>query len=64
MKLTWENRSSRGKKPVPVSLCPPQIPHGLTRDRTHASVLIQRVTFGSSCRPSVLLFSDLTYIGM
>jgi hypothetical protein len=23
-----------GKKPVPVPLCPPQIPHGLTRDQT------------------------------
>jgi hypothetical protein len=23
-----------GEKPVPVPLCPPQIPHGLTRDRT------------------------------
>jgi hypothetical protein len=26
-----------GEKPVPASLCPPQIPHGLTRDRTRAS---------------------------
>jgi hypothetical protein len=30
MKLTGENLSTRGKKPVPVPLCPPQIPHGLT----------------------------------
>jgi hypothetical protein len=30
MKLTEENRSIREKKPVPVPLCPPQIPHGLT----------------------------------
>jgi hypothetical protein len=37
MKLTGGNRSTRGKKPVPVPLCPPQIPHGLTRDRTRAS---------------------------
>jgi hypothetical protein len=29
MKLTGENRSNGGK-PVPVPLCPPQIPHGLT----------------------------------
>ena len=28
-----------GEKPVPVPLCPPQIPHGLTRDRTQASAL-------------------------
>jgi hypothetical protein len=35
MKLTGKNRSTWGeKKPVPVSLCPPQIPHGLTWDRT------------------------------
>jgi hypothetical protein len=33
MKLTGENREL-GEKPVPVSLCPPQISHGLTRDRT------------------------------
>jgi hypothetical protein len=26
-----------GKKPLPVPLCPPKIPHGLTRDRTRAS---------------------------
>jgi hypothetical protein len=30
MKLTGENRSTREKKPVPVQVCPPQIPHGLT----------------------------------
>jgi hypothetical protein len=30
MKLTEENRQL-GEKPVPVSLCPPQISHGLTR---------------------------------
>jgi hypothetical protein len=28
-----------GEKPVPVPLCPPQIPHGLTRDRTRASAV-------------------------
>jgi hypothetical protein len=33
MKLTGENRQL-GEKPVPVPLCPPQTPHGLTRDRT------------------------------
>jgi hypothetical protein len=26
-----------GETPVPVPLCPPQIPHGLTRARTSAS---------------------------
>ena len=38
MKLTGENRSSR-EKPVPVPLCPPQIPHGLTQDRTRTSAV-------------------------
>jgi hypothetical protein len=28
-----------GKKPVPVLLCPTQIPHGLTQDRTWASAV-------------------------
>jgi hypothetical protein len=31
MKLTRENRQL-GEKPVPVPLCPPQTPHGLTRE--------------------------------
>jgi hypothetical protein len=35
MKLTGENRQL-GEKPVPLPLCPPQISHGLTRDRTRA----------------------------
>jgi hypothetical protein len=29
MKLTGENRSTRGGKPVPVTFCPPQIQHGI-----------------------------------
>jgi hypothetical protein len=28
-----------GEKPVPVPLCPPQIPHGMTGDRTRASAV-------------------------
>jgi hypothetical protein len=28
-----------GKKPVPVSLCPPEIPHGLTWERSWASTV-------------------------
>jgi hypothetical protein len=39
MKLTGENRSAQIKKTVPVPLCPPQIPHGLTRGRTRASMV-------------------------
>jgi hypothetical protein len=35
------NRST-GRRRVPVPLCPPQIPHVLTRDRTRASALRSR----------------------
>jgi hypothetical protein len=31
-------------KPVPVTLYPPQIPHGLTSDRTQASAILRDVT--------------------
>jgi hypothetical protein len=46
--LTWENRST-------MPLCPPQIPHGLTRDRTRASkVRGRRLTAWAMARtPSV-----------
>jgi hypothetical protein len=41
-----------GKKPVPVPLCPPQIPHGLTRDRTRASAVRgRRLTAWTMARP-------------
>jgi len=36
MKLTKENEVL-GKKPVPVTLCPPQIPHELVWDQTWSS---------------------------
>jgi hypothetical protein len=54
MKLTWENRSTRGGgEPVPVSLCPPPIPHGLTQDRTRASAVRgRRLTASAVARPS------------
>jgi hypothetical protein len=38
MILTGETEEL-GEKPVPVSLCPPQIPHGLTRARTRDSTV-------------------------
>jgi hypothetical protein len=38
MKIGRENRSTR-RKPVPTSLCPPQIPHDVTRVRTRATVV-------------------------
>jgi hypothetical protein len=34
----WETEEL-GEKPVPVSLRPPQLPHGLTRARTRASAV-------------------------
>jgi hypothetical protein len=49
MKLTRENRQL-GEKPVPVPLCPPQILHGLTRDRTRASAVRgRRLTAWAIC---------------
>jgi hypothetical protein len=38
MILTEKNKEL-GKKPVPVSLCPPQIPYGLTRVQTRVSAV-------------------------
>jgi hypothetical protein len=38
MKLTGENEVLE-EKPVPVSICPPQIPHGMTWGRTQDSMM-------------------------
>jgi hypothetical protein len=47
-----------GEEPVPVPLCPPQIPHGLTRDRTRTfAVGDRRLTAWAMARPN----SALTY---
>jgi hypothetical protein len=36
----WQGKTEvLGEKPVPVSLCPPQIPHGLTRDQIRATAV-------------------------
>jgi hypothetical protein len=44
MRIGKGNRSTQ-RKPAPVPLCPPQIPHALTWDRTRAaSVGSQRLT--------------------
>jgi hypothetical protein len=44
MNIGRGNRSTR-RKPAPMPLCPPQIPHGLTRARTRATAVgSQRVT--------------------
>jgi hypothetical protein len=49
----WQGKTEvLGEKPVPVPLCPPQIPHGLTRDRTRASaVRAWRLTPWAMARP-------------
>jgi hypothetical protein len=44
IKIGRGNRSTR-RKPAPVPLCPPQIPHDLTRVRTRAAAVgSQRLT--------------------
>jgi hypothetical protein len=60
-KATVEWYSDRGKpmnseeKPVPVPLCPPQIPHGLTRARTRASAMRgRRLTTWAMARPKLI----------
>jgi hypothetical protein len=54
------NRSTR-RKSAPVPLCPPQIPHHLTRPRTRAATVgSQRVTTWAMARPSWFLLAWLT----
>jgi hypothetical protein len=49
------NRSTR-RKPAPVSLCPPQNPHG-ARTRTRAALVgSQRLTAWATARPSLCLY--------
>jgi hypothetical protein len=50
-----------GVKPVPVPPCPPQIPHGLTCERTRASsVRIRQLTAWAMTRPyTVVRFSGI-----
>jgi hypothetical protein len=49
----WQGKTELlGEKPVPVPLCPPQIPHGLTQDRTRASAIGgRRLTAWAMARP-------------
>jgi hypothetical protein len=47
---------STGRKPAPVPLCPPQIPHDLTRARTRAdAVENQLLTAWATARPTKIL---------
>jgi hypothetical protein len=50
----WQGKTEvLGEKPVPVPLCPPQIPHGLIRDRTRASAVRgRRLTAWAMARPN------------
>jgi hypothetical protein len=47
MQWNWQWKPEvLGEKPVPVPLCPPQVPHGLIRDRTQAfAVRGRRLTY-------------------
>jgi hypothetical protein len=49
----WQGKTEvLGENPVPVPHCPPQIPHGLTRDRNRASALRgRRLTAWGMARP-------------
>jgi hypothetical protein len=52
----WQGKTEvLEEKLVPVPLCPPQIPHGLTRDRTRASAVGgRRLTAWAMARPQVM----------
>jgi hypothetical protein len=53
----WQGKTEElGEKPVPVPLCPPQMPHGLTQDRTRASAVGgRRLTAWAMARPVCVL---------
>jgi hypothetical protein len=58
MKIGRGDRSTR-RKPAPAPLCPPQIPHGMTWDRTRAaSVVSQRLTAWAMARPKTGLLAQ------
>jgi hypothetical protein len=49
----WQGKPDTREKPVPMPLCPPQIPHGLTRDWTWASAVGgRRLTAWAVARPT------------
>jgi hypothetical protein len=49
----WQGKTEElGERPVPLPLCPPQIPHRLTRARTRASAVRgRRLTTWAMARP-------------
>jgi hypothetical protein len=58
--IYWQGKTEElGNKPVPVPLCPLQIPHGLNRARTRASAVKgRRLTAWAMARP---MLYDTTY---
>jgi hypothetical protein len=46
MRIGRGNRNTR-RKPAPVPLCPPQIPHDLTRHRTRVAAATNRLSYGT-----------------
>jgi hypothetical protein len=62
----WQGKTEAlgggGGEPGPVPLCPPQIPHVLTRDQTRASeVGGRRLTAWAMARPSLIVISDICF---
>jgi hypothetical protein len=55
------NRSTR-RKPAPVPLCPPQIPHAARKRTRAATVGIQRLTASATALPSYLVSSKPTFL--
>jgi hypothetical protein len=53
----WQGKAEElWEKPLPVPLCPPEIPHGLTRARTRASAVRgRRLTTWAMSRPNLHL---------
>jgi hypothetical protein len=53
---TGSGNRSTPRKPAPVPLCPPQIPHDLTCDRTRSAALgSPRLTAWATVRPTIML---------
>jgi hypothetical protein len=59
----WQGKTEvLGEKPVPVLLCPPQIPHGPTRDRIRVfAVRGRRLTAWAMARPSAEVKNEWSY---
>jgi hypothetical protein len=58
--IYWQGKTEElGEKPIPLPLCPPQIPHGITRARTRASAVRgRRLTTWAMVRHASSLYSN------